>query len=63
MSDSVTREKPSIEEPSKPSPSSKADSTSAGASATDLSVPVTSVNHMRTKRTSRSSMVRSTNSC
>ena len=63
MSDSVTRVKPSIALPSKPRPSSKAPSSSAGATATDFRVPSTSVNHRRTKRMSRSSMVRSTNSC
>src|SRR3954453_17307183 len=49
--------------PSNPMPSEKAPSSSAGATATDFSVPRTSVNHSRTKRMSRSSMVRSTNSC
>ena len=63
MSDSVMRAKPSIEEPSKPMPSSKAFSSSAGAIATDFKNPKTSVNHKRTKRMSRSSRVRSTNSC
>ena len=63
MSDSNTRAKPSIAEPSKPMPSSKADSSSAGATETLLSVPSTSVNHSRTNRMSRSSRVRSTNSC
>ena len=62
VSDSDTRAKPSIEEPSKPMPSSKAPSSSAGAIATDLRYPSTSVNHSRTKRMSRSSSVRSTNS-
>lgn len=63
MSDSYTRAKPSIAEPSKPIPSSKACSSSAGATATDLRKPSTSVNHRRTNRMSRSSKVRSTNSC
>jgi hypothetical protein len=63
MSLSCTRVKPSIAEPSKPMPSAKAPSSSAGAMATDFSVPSTSVNHSRTKRMSRSSSVRSTNSC
>ncbi len=63
MSDSKTRAKPSIAEPSKPMPSSKAASSSAGATETLLSVPSTSVNHSRTKRMSRSSSVRRTNSC
>ena len=63
MSDSYTRAKPSIAEPSKPMPSSNADSSSAGATETLFSVPSTSVNHSRTKRMSRSSSVRSTNSC
>src|SRR5436305_12668377 len=63
MSDSCTRAKPSIAEPSKPMPSANAPSSSAGATATDLRKPSTSVNHNRTKRMSRSSMVRRTNSC
>src|SRR3954451_10850621 len=50
-------------EPSMPMPSSKADSSSAGATDTLFSVPSTSVNQSRTKRMSRSSSVRSTNSC
>ncbi len=54
---------PSMAEPSKPRPSSNAASSSAGAIATDFSVPNTSVNHRRIKRTSRSSTVRSANSC
>ena len=62
VSDSKTRAKPSIEDPSKPMPSSKAPSSSAGAIATDFRYPSTSVNHSRTKRISRSSSVRSTNS-
>ena len=62
MSDSDTRAKPSIAEPSNPMPSAKAPSSSAGAIATDLSMPSTSVNQSRTKRMSRSSIVRSTNS-
>ena len=62
MSASDTRAKPSIEDPSKPMPSSNAPSSSAGAMATDLRYPSTSVNHSRTKRISRSSSVRSTNS-
>ena len=62
MSDSETRAKPSIAEPSNPMPSANAPSSSAGAIATDLSMPSTSVNHSRTKRMSRSSIVRSTNS-
>ena len=49
-------------EPSKPSPSEKAPSSSAGAMATDFKNPRTSVNHIRTNRTSRSSMARNTNS-
>ena len=63
MSDSKTRANPSIADPSKAMPSSNADSNSAGATETLLSVPRTSVNHSRTKRMSRSSSVRSTNSC
>src|SRR5215472_2015857 len=62
MSDSCTRAKPSMAEPSKPIPSPNAPSSSAGATATDLSAPSTSVNQSRTKRMSRSSSVRSTNS-
>src|SRR5690349_622117 len=62
MSLSEARAKPSIAEPSKPMPSAKAPSSSAGATATDLRKPSTSVNHSRTKRISRSSSVRSTNS-
>src|SRR4051812_818728 len=46
-----------------PMPSSNAASSSAGATDTLLSVPSTSVNQSRTKRMSRSSSVRSTNSC
>ncbi len=63
MSDSCTRAKPSIAEPSNPMPSSNAASSSAGATLTDFNVPRTSVNHSRTNRMSRSSSVRSTNSC
>ncbi|CAB4877712.1 unannotated protein [freshwater metagenome] len=63
MSDSVTRANPSMADPSNPIPSSKAFSNSAGAIATDLRKPKTSVNHNRTKRIFRSSIVRSTNSC
>ena len=44
-------------------PSAKAPSSSAGATATDFRKPSTSVNHSRTNRMSRSSSVRSTNSC
>src|SRR5450756_2714005 len=62
MSDSWTLAKPSMAEPSKPIPSENAPSSSAGATATDLSAPSTSVNQSRTKRISRSSSVRSTNS-
>ncbi|CAB4839185.1 unannotated protein [freshwater metagenome] len=63
MSDSVTRATHSIAEPSKPIPSSNAFSNSAGAIATDFRKPKTSVNHKRTKRILRSSIVRRTNSC
>src|SRR5690606_25678748 len=63
MSDSYTRAKPSMADPSKPMPSLNAPSSSAGATATDLRKPSTSVNHSRTNRMSRSSSVRSTNSC
>src|SRR3954462_12715317 len=44
-------------------PSANAASISAGATATALRYPETSVNHNRTKRMSRSSRVRRTNSC
>ena len=57
---SCTRLKPSMAEPSNRMPSSKASSSSAGEMATDLSWPSTSVNHSRTRRTPRSSTVRST---
>ena len=62
MSDSYTRANPSIAEPSNPIPSANAPSSSAGAMATDFRKPRTSVNHIRTKRTSRSSMARNTKS-
>src|SRR5689334_10343172 len=62
MSASETRANPSMADPSNPMPSSKAPSSSAGAMATDFRYPSTSVNHNRTKRMSRSSSVRSTNS-
>jgi len=62
MSDSYTRAKPWMADPSNPIPSESAPSSSAGATATDFRKPRTSVNQSRTKRTSRSSMVRSTNS-
>jgi glutamine synthetase len=54
---------PSFADPSKPIPSANAPSSSAGATATDFRNPSTSVNHSRTKRMSRSSIVRRTNSC
>ncbi len=54
------RLKPSIAEPSNCMPSSKAPSSSAGEMANDFSWPRTSVNQSRTKRTPRSSTVRST---
>ena len=60
MSDSWTRLKPSMADPSKVMPSSRAFSSSAGVIAKLFSWPRTSVNHMRTKRTPRSSTVRST---
>ena len=60
MSDSWTRLNPSMAEPSKVMPSSRAVSSSAGVMAKLLSWPRTSVNHMRTKRTPRSSTVRRT---
>ena len=63
MSASYTRAKPSIADPSNPMPSANAPSSSAGATATDFRNPSTSVNHSRMKRMSRSSSVRSTNSC
>jgi hypothetical protein len=59
-SDSCVRLKPSIELPSNVMPSSKAPSSSAGLMAKLLSLPRTSVNHMLTRRTPRSSTVRST---
>ena len=43
-------------------PSANAPSSSAGAIATDFRKPSTSVNHIRTNRTSRSSIARNTNS-
>src|SRR5690242_3369791 len=49
-----------IVEPSKVMPSSSATSSSAGVISTDFRKPSTSVNHRRTKRTPRSSTVRST---
>ena len=60
ISVSCLREKPSIAEPSKRMPSSKAVSSSAGVMANDFSIPRMSVNQRRTKRTPRSSTVRST---
>ncbi len=60
MSDSWTREKPSMEDPSKSMPSSKAVSSSAGVMANDFRNPSTSVNQRRMKRMPRSSTVRST---
>ncbi len=60
MSDSWTREKPSMEDPSKSMPSSKAFSSSAGVMANDFRNPSTSVNQRRMKRMPRSSTVRST---
>ena len=63
MSASYTRVRPSIALPSNPIPSENAASSSAGATATDLRIPSTSVNQRRMKRMSRSSTVRSTNSC
>ena len=63
MSASETRVRPSTGEPSKPMPSAKAPSSSAGATATDFRDPLTSVNHSRMNRMSRSSTDRSTNSC
>ncbi len=62
MSDSYTRAKPSMADPSNPIPSLNAPSSSAGAIATDFRNPSTSVNHIRTNRTSRSSSARNTNS-
>ena len=57
---SLTRLNPSIADPSNSTPSLKASSSSAGEMATDLSCPSTSVNQSRTRRTPRSSDVRST---
>src|SRR6476619_7662447 len=49
-------------DPSNPMPSANSPSSSAGATATDFRNPSTSVNHSRTKRTSRSSSAQSTKS-
>ncbi len=54
------REKPSIDEPSNVMPSSSAFSSSAGLMAKLFRLPSTSVNQRRTRRTPRSSTVRST---
>src|SRR5215217_604249 len=57
---SRTRAAPSIADPSSPTPSSRAGSSSDTGMASDLRMPSTSTNHRRTKRTPRSSTVRST---
>src|SRR6202161_4311093 len=62
MSASETGANPPRVYATKPIPSAKAPSSSAGATATDFRYPSTSVNQSRTKRISRSSRVRSTNS-
>ena len=59
-SDSCTRENPSIDEPSNDIPSLSALSSSAGEMARLFSVPSTSVNQSLTRRTPRSSTLRST---
>src|SRR3954453_16995087 len=56
------REAPSSEEPSRPTPCSSAESSSDTGIEKLLSSPSTSTNQRRTKRTPRSSTVRSTNS-
>ena len=60
MSDSWMRLNPSIEEPSKPIPSRNAPSSSCDVIVNDFRNPSTSVNHSRTNRILRSSIVRST---
>ena len=60
MSDSWMRLNPSIEEPSKPMPSANAPSSSCEVIVNDFRKPSTSVNHRRTNRMPRSSMVRRT---
>ena len=60
MSDSWMRLKPSIEEPSKPIPSRSAPSSSWEVMVNAFRNPSTSVNHSRTNRMLRSSIVRST---
>ena len=60
MSDSWIRLNPSIEEPSKPIPSRSAPSSSCEVIVNAFRNPSTSVNHSRTKRMLRSSIVRRT---
>ena len=60
MSDSWIRLKPSIDEPSKPMPSANAPSSSCDVIVKDFRNPSTSVNHSRTNRMPRSSIVRRT---
>ena len=60
MSDSWIRLKPSIEDPSKPIPSRNAPSSSCDVIVNAFRNPSTSVNHSRTNRMLRSSIVRST---
>ena len=62
MSDSSIALKPVIEEPSKPIPASSAPSSSAALIENDFSWPITSVNHMRMKRISRSATIARTSS-
>ena len=60
MSDSWIRLNPSIDEPSNPIPSANAPSSSCDVIVNDFRNPRTSVNHRRTKRIPRSSIVRRT---
>ena len=60
MSDSWIRLNPSIEEPSNPIPSRSAPSSSCEVIVNAFRKPSTSVNHNRTNRMLRSSIVRST---
>jgi hypothetical protein len=57
MSDSSIALKPVIDEPSKPMPASSAPSSSAALIENDFSCPITSVNHSRIKRISRSATI------
>ena len=60
MSDSWIRLNPSIDEPSNPIPSANAPSSSCDVIVKDFRNPRTSVNHSRTNRIPRSSIVRRT---